>query len=127
MKKWAISLFVLMTTLASFAFANPEGRWGVTVQQNGFQFDLVFTIASTQLNLRNTCSGMGQSVSVDVTVPASYTADSIIVHGAAQKQTSQNGLNCEVSLQPGTANYVVNGNQLILKDSSGEQIVLDRR
>ncbi len=128
MKYFSQMILLVISFTAFSAFANPEGSWFIRHSSGSMNFEMTFVIQANQTTLVNVCSMHGQSLQVQATAPSSYTANTLTVMGHAQQQKSSNGLNCEVSVRPGSMEYVVSGNQLILRDpSSGEQVILNKK
>lgn len=128
MKHFSQMILLALSFTSLSAFANPEGSWFIRQSSGPVQFEMTFVIQTNQTTLINVCSMHGQSLQVQATAPSSYTANTLTVMGHAQEQKSANGLNCDVSVRPGSMQYIVSGNQLILRDpSSGEQVVLNRK
>lgn len=132
MKKLA-TLVAALTFATAFSVAYGAGlpveaSWGTSLSQNGITFDMTMKLENQQMTTTNVCTFQGQSVIAAVTVPASYDGTSITVLASAERQVSQNGVNCNVSVRPDRMNYVISGNSLILThEGSPDQFVLTRR
>ena len=132
MKK-LIALVALVTALTGISFAQGaplpvEGTWGTTFTNNGFTFDLSITLANQQITTRNVCFLPGHDLTAAVTVPARYDDSSVTILAEGQNHVSDNGMNCDVSVQAGRMNYAIEGASLVLtRDGYPDQVVLERR
>jgi hypothetical protein len=132
MKK-LFSLIALVTALTALSTAEGaglpvEGSWGTTFHDNGISFDLSMKLENQTMTTTNVCTMAGRSLSVSVMVPARYDGASITVLAHAQREVSENGLNCTVSVQPDRMLYQIVGNTLVLShEGRPEQFVLNRR
>ena len=117
----------LTTAHASYAI---EGTWGTQQSQNNIVFDMTFSIHNNTLTVTNDCTMNGQSATARVTSAATYTDSTFTILAAAPDQESNptQTVNCNVSVQPDTMNYSVNGNQLIFThDGSDQSFALERK
>jgi hypothetical protein len=132
MKK-LLSLVTLATILTGFSVAQGaslpvEGTWGIVLSDNGITFDMTVKLENQTMTTRNVCTLAGRSLVASVTVPANYDGTTITVLAHGEHNVSENGMNCNVSVQPDRMNYVVNGSSLVLThDGRPDQFVLQRR
>jgi hypothetical protein len=124
----ALLTFLTAGSIAQGAALPVEGTWGTSFHNNGFDFDMSFTLQNQSITTTNTCSFRGQTLSVSVNVPARYDGSSIQVLGNAQNSVSENGLNCNVSVEADTMNYKIIQNTIVLsRPGQAEEIVFTRR
>lgn len=125
-----VCTMALSTALSvAYGAALPvEGSWGTSISQNGFTFEITMKLENQMMTTTNVCTFQGRSAVASVTVPAQYDDRTITVSTNAHHEVSQNGVNCNVSVQPDRMNYQVAGTSLILShDGSSERMVMTRR
>jgi len=129
MKNFLVSLVIVLACGAASAQSTAiEGNWGIQQQAEGITFDMTFSISTTSITLSNVCSGYGQTATAQVTSQSTYTDTTLTVLEAKKDQKSLNGLNCDVSIQPATIGYTIQGNQLIFThEGSTDTFVLIRK
>ena len=127
MKKSVLFLATVLFSAFAHAALPIEGSWGAKYSQGPLSFDITFTFTSDSLILTNVCSMGGRSATAQVTTSAFYTESSITTNQLVHDEESSGGVNCNVSSQPGTINYSVQGNTLILSAPGNPQMVLNRR
>lgn len=104
-----------------------EGAWGTRFGDSTFSIDVTFEISKNSLRMTNVCSVNGQSASVQVVVPSSYT-DTTISFLESREASVSSPVECNVSVDAGSVNYSVQGNQLVLSQSgSPDPLVLNRK
>jgi len=132
MKK-LFSLVTLVTVLTAISTAEGaglpvEGAWGTTFNNNGITFDITMRLENQMMTTTNVCTVAGRSLTASVTVPASYDSATITVLAHGQNEVNENGLNCNVSVQPDRMRYQIVGNTLVLShEGRPDQFVLNRR
>ena len=125
-----VSTMALSTALSvAYGAGLPvEGSWGTSFNQNGFTFDITMKLENQTMTTTNVCTFQGRSAVASVTVPTQYDDRTITVSANAHQEVNQNGVNCNVTVQPDRVNYQVTGNALILShDGSSERMVMTRR
>jgi hypothetical protein len=84
----------------------------------GLEFKMSWTFNRSRLYLSNTCSVQGRTITARVSTPAFYNAVSVDIPNGANNTNSINEpdfkLNCNVAVQPATANYRFQGRCLEL-------------
>ncbi len=129
MKNLLLALVVLAGSgLALAQSADIEGSWGAQQSDNGFLFDVTFTISHDSTSLTNVCTHDGVSVTAHATVPSSYDGQTLNFLGSAQDHESLNGLNCNIDIHMDSINYSIQGNVMTVSHAgSTETYMLTRR
>jgi hypothetical protein len=129
MNKFLVLALLSLTGLVANAQSTAiEGNWGTRQEASGITFDITFSIGKNSVTVTNLCSGFGTSAKAQVTTASMYSDKTITVFEYKQDQKSNGPLDCNVSTQPDTMNYSVQGNQLVFThDGSPDSIILFRK
>lgn len=118
----------LSCMLAYAQSSTIEGNWGAKQESSGLTFEITFSISKNSVTVTNLCSGFGTSTTAQVTSASTYNDKTITVLESKQDQKSNGPLNCNVSTQPDTMNYSVQGNQLVFThDGSPDSLILIKK
>lgn len=119
--------------LAAFAFSSAsfasaiDGTWAFPiVKSGGFTFEAQMALTDTTATISNVCSQGATTVSVSVTVPIQITDTQITTLGAAQNTVSKDGVDCNVSAEASTMDYVLVNPDTLTLSSNGQKMNVTR-
>lgn len=130
MKKALLSITALFSfcVLSASAHANPVyGNWQFpTESDSGIMFETVIGIAADSVTTHLVCRYPdGVTAQASVTTKAIVTANTIQNIEAKSTRNNDSSHLCEVSNEPSTINYIVNGDLLTLS-AQGQSITVPR-
>lgn len=122
--------FVLVAALSfsTSAFASAiDGTWAFPIVKSGaFSFAAKMTLTDTHVTISNTCTQGTNTVSVSVTVPVEITDTKITSLGSAQDSASSKDLNCDVSVEPTSMDYVLVDPNTLTLSADGQKMNVTR-
>lgn len=118
----AFLMFLAMTGTAHAADPAIFGRWissRPVFENGGILVKLGFDFKDALADMSTICYYPSKELEAVVTVPVKVEAGKINVLGAGEKKISENGFECNGTVDQGVVDYAVNGN--VLKVTAGGQ------